>query len=379
MVRAPGRAARRSRGRAPRAGRGPTAPAGSTVPISMADHVGLGPDELAHLRGGAEPVLRDRPAASLRRISGGVGVLERRGPRARPPHRGAASSAVQPVRRRRPDGRAMRGAQLAVVARAGPTPSASAQAAVERLQQLGRRPARPSTGSAPSSERRPSASSGSSTPRRGRARRRRAGAADDGDDAAHLRRTSAASSERTAATYRLGTRQRPRARSWPERADGLDARRVAAASACPSVGASTITRTSGSVPLGRMQHPPVVAQLGLHRCDVRRRRRRRRRGPAAATRTLRSTCGRRVIAARPASASGCARRGDHVEQLHAGEQPVAGRGQVAEDHVAGLLAAERPAAAAERLEHVAVADGRLEHRRCRARPCRGGTRGWSSR
>ncbi len=48
-------------------------------------------------------------------------------------------------------------------------------------------------------------------------------------------------------------------------------------------------------------------------------------------------------------------------EVQARQQAVAGRGVVAHDDVAGLLAAERVAALVHRLEHVAVADGGLEH------------------
>ena len=52
---------------------------------------------------------------------------------------------------------------------------------------------------------------------------------------------------------------------------------------------------------------------------------------------------------------------------------VAGGGVVGEDHVARLLAAEREVALLERVEHVAVADRRLDHRRCRAARAPGGS------
>ena len=73
-----------------------------------------------------------------------------------------------------------------------------------------------------------------------------------------------------------------------------------------------------------------------------------------------STCGSRVIAAAASSASGAPGALHGVGEQDAGEQPVAGRREVAEDHVAALLAAERVAARVERLEHVAVADGGLD-------------------
>ena len=91
-----------------------------------------------------------------------------------------------------------------------------------------------------------------------------------------------------------------------------------------AVGASTITRTSGSVPLGRTQHPAVVAELG------RRPRRSRRRAESAtsacgwATATLTSTWGRRVIDAAASSASGRPDAPHDVEQPEAGQQAVAG-------------------------------------------------------
>ena len=47
---------------------------------------------------------------------------------------------------------------------------------------------------------------------------------------------------------------------------GQALRRRSSASAC--VGASTITRTSGSVPLGRTSTRPCVAELGLDRGDL---------------------------------------------------------------------------------------------------------------
>ena len=81
--------------------------------------------------------------------------------------------------------------------------------------------------------------------------------------------------------------------------------RSTTASASASVGASTITRTSGSVPLARTQHPARAAELGFDGAHlvpdrggaVERRRR-------SATRTLRSTCGSRVIAVPASVASG---------------------------------------------------------------------------
>ena len=79
------------------------------------------------------------------------------------------------------------------------------------------------------------------------------------------------------------------------------------------------------------------------------------------------------------SASGRPVRTIDVEHLQAGEDAVAGGGQVAEDDVARLLAAERPAAPLQRLEHVAVADVGLDQGDARVRPWPGGSRGWPSR
>ena len=70
---------------------------------------------------------------------------------------------------------------------------------------------------------------------------------------------------------------------------------------------------------------------------------------------MRSTWGSRVITAGQLGQRAAA-AGDDVEHLQAGEHAVAGGGQVAEDDVARLLTAERPAALLQRLEHVAVAD-----------------------
>ena len=54
--------------------------------------------------------------------------------------------------------------------------------------------------------------------------------------------------------------------------------------------------------------------------------------------------------------------GHGVEEEDAGERAVAGGGVVGEDHVARLLAAEGEVALLERVEHVAVADRRLDAR-----------------
>ena len=54
----------------------------------------------------------------------------------------------------------------------------------------------------------------------------------------------------------------------PQRSRTTAASCSAVASATRGVGASTITRTSGSVPLGRTSTRPVVAELGLDGGDL---------------------------------------------------------------------------------------------------------------
>ena len=135
--------------------------------------------------------------------------------------------------------------------------------------------------------------------------------------------------------------------------------RWAASSARACVGASTITRTRASVPLGRTSTRPLAAELGLDggdgvgdaRCGVGHRRAHRH-----VDEDLRQA-GHRGGGQLGERAAGAV---DGVAQDDPGEQPVAGRGEVAEDDVAALLAAQRVAAGGERLEHVAVADGGLD-------------------
>ena len=52
---------------------------------------------------------------------------------------------------------------------------------------------------------------------------------------------------------------------------------------------------------------------------------------------------------------------DDIEHTQAGEQPVARRGEIAYNDVTGLLTAEHEVVLFERVEHVAVADRRLDH------------------
>ena len=141
------------------------------------------------------------------------------------------------------------------------------------------------------------------------------------------------------------------------------------------VGASTITRTSGSVPLGRTSTRPRPSS-------------------AAASRSIASRAA--AVAAASARAVGHADVDEPLRQLlhrvALGEvgarerlerqqrrrDAVAGGHEAHVDDVARLLAAERPAALAQRLEHVAVADRAWWRPRRRQRASRCGSRSWSS-
>ena len=83
-------------------------------------------------------------------------------------------------------------------------------------------------------------------------------------------------------------------------------------------------------------------------------------GRRAPTSMLTSTCGSCVIAASASCESCLPERCTTSSSDERGQHPVAGRGVFGEDHVAGLLAAERVAAGEQRLEHVAVADVGLD-------------------
>ena len=93
------------------------------------------------------------------------------------------------------------------------------------------------------------------------------------------------------------------------------------------------------------------------------------------TRTLTSRWGSFSIASRSARS----RAAERLEGQQRRRRAVAGRHEAGVDDVARLLAAERPAAAQQLREHVAVADRRRRHldRRPRAIAC--GSRSWSSR
>ena len=122
-----------------------------------------------------------------------------------------------------------------------------------------------------------------------------------------------------------------------------------------------MTRTTGSVPLGRSSTRPVAPEFGLHGVDL---------GPERGGAVERGAVGHLHVVQdlrhrrhgvggefghRPARA-----RHD-VEQVQSGENAVAGGRKVAQDDVARLLAAERVAALGQRLEHVAVAHVGLDH------------------
>ena len=70
---------------------------------------------------------------------------------------------------------------------------------------------------------------------------------------------------------------------------------------------------------------------------------------------------------------------DQLGEQQAGEQTVAGRSEIAKDHVPRLLAAEDPRLLFEREQDVAVAHVGLFDLDARAARVRGGARGCSSR
>ena len=98
-------------------------------------------------------------------------------------------------------------------------------------------------------------------------------------------------------------------------------------------------------------------------------------GVAVGTRTLTSVCGSFSIAWRSARSAPAER----LEREQRGGDAVAGGHEAHVDDVAGLLAAERPAALAQLLEHVAVADGGGRDLDAGLAPSRCGSRSWSSR
>ena len=164
---------------------------------------------------------------------------------------------------------------------------------------------------------------------------------DVADDSAHAAERIASLRRRVLLRARLDARNQPR---------------HGTASASSAVGASTITRTSGSVPLGRTSTRPRPLErrgLGL---DV------AARSPSTAP-VERGAVGEadvdeplRQLLHRVAVGEVAAL--ERLERQQRGGDAVAGGHEAHVDDVAGLLAAERPAALAQRLEHVAVADRR---------------------
>ena len=138
--------------------------------------------------------------------------------------------------------------------------------------------------------------------------------------------------------------------------------RAATALACASSRASTMTRTSGSVPAGRRSTRPVVPQLGLHLGH---------RVPHLGAVGQALGLGDGHVDQplghpldQPAREVGqrAARPPHQLGQRQAGQHAVA-RGRLRpEDDVARLLAAQAETVGVERGQHVAVAHVRLEHR-----------------
>ena len=131
--------------------------------------------------------------------------------------------------------------------------------------------------------------------------------------------------------------------------------------ASSSLGASTITRTSGSVPLGRTSTRPRPSSSSLggvdRRVDVLGALQRAAVAHAHVDEPLRQL-GHRVALAQIAA-------GERLHRQQCAGDAVAGAVEAHLDDVPGLLAAEHPVARAQLLEHVAVADVRDRHRHAR--------------
>ena len=210
----------------------------------------------------------------------------------------------------------------------------------------------------------------------------RAGATDDGDDPAHGRRVYGW--RRRATRSRPGApprgrrrRRRPGRRRSPQGAVSASTARTrsaTAASASASVDASAMTRTNGSVPLGRTStRPSRPTGPRPRRCRPRGGRRPRipPSDPHVAQHLRQPGHHPRQLGEGPAAAH------HDVERLHRGEQAVAGGGEVAEDHVPALLAAERPGPWPRGPRARSGRRRRSRPPRCRARPSPGGSPGWS--
>ena len=302
----------------------------------MADQPGSAAGELGDARRGGEPVARRPPTrASFRRSSAALASSSE-------PAAPGAPAGVEPrldarrSSRRRSCADQRRSSSASGAGRAPAARRRRCRAAARRAPRAARpRPRRAaSTESAVVAARRWTARSGSRTVRGIERRRRRAG---------RLGATAMMPHTPVDEAYRRRLGPAPDGRTSSRRR--LDGRRSA-------VGRARRPRRS----VGRLdhhphqrlgaarphQHPAVVAQLGLDRGDRPRRGARRRRCRCSATRTLRSTCGSRVMAA---SASSAERAPGRRTQRRAAAPPVSRPSPVvarsAEDHVPALLAAER--------------------------------------
>jgi hypothetical protein len=146
----------------------------------------------------------------------------------------------------------------------------------------------------------------------------------------------------------------------------ITSRSAAAAAAC-SVGASTITRTRGSVPLWRnstrgrrgllrrrfdhhphqgfgaalaQQHPAPPSERGFDGANLRPHRFRPGEGVAIVDGDVAEHLGQPLHHGGSQLGEGLPCSDHEVEQQQTGQHPVAGRGQVPKDQVSGLLAAE---------------------------------------
>ena len=151
-----------------------------------------------------------------------------------------------------------------------------------------------------------------------------------------------------------------------ERAEGellaVRRRRGGRRSAGPArrLAASTITRTSGSVPEGRSRTRPVSPSSASASATAAASTKSSSARDLSTSGTLTSTCGSRVIT--DAELGERRAGGGHpVEDVQRGEDAVAGGRVPAHDHVAGLLAAEGEAGQLHRLEDVAVTHLRLPY------------------
>ena len=326
------RARRPSPGRAPPCGRSPTAPAGST---------------------GSRRARRRRRRG--RRGRRRPGTVRRRSRRMRPQRRRAARSSAALARSSVVGVERLGGDASAASTSAAYASSWSSRAVIagDELVMVGQgeHAGQAAQGLVDAARPRPrrrrshrrAASAASSPPSSSSAVGDRAGrrTADDADDAAHGRSGYRWVRRRH---RQLGARRGSRRGAGVSALDGRPAMRSApTASACASVGASTITRTSGSVPLGRTSTRPWPPSSASTRGDLG--------GDALGgvghrrldrhvDEDLRQAGHRRrgEVGQRPSRPRGRRRASDEP-----GQQAVARRRQVAEDDVTALLAAERVA------------------------------------